>query len=372
MTSGSDSWCSLSPLRFGLLFRFVLFVLVASLSSALANEATSGDSRRVVLLGAKNPSSAAVAWWSSVHAQLSDLDADVVDEAHVADSLEGSARVARLLADRTGALAVVWLDAGEGVVTVFLFESKGRRLRARRVLVSGTAAAAAEEVGVVVRSAISALLEGTEVFMPEIPVPAPPRAVAPPPRAEPPSAANERVSGDDRLRLSAGYVGTLYSLEAAWQSGVATALALKPSTSPWFVEVGYAIFPPLTLETEGVRSELRRHPIELGFGLDLAVGRFRAATEALFIVDFVSRRTTQAEAPLSRSAADVRTLYAASVRLRGALPLGAGFQLYAAFGAEFLLNRFDHVVEIGNSPEPSITQLAARPRGDGGVSYAFF
>jgi hypothetical protein len=172
--------------------------------------------------------------------------------------------------------------------------------------------------------------------------------------------------------LSVGYVGTLYSLDAAWQSGVATAIALKPSTSPWFVEVGYGIFPSLTLSTGSVTSELRRHPIELGFGLDLAVGRFRAATEALLIVDLVSRRTTQADAPLSRSPADVRTLYAAAVRLRGALPLGAGFQLYAAFGAEFLLNRFDHVVEGSASPEPSITQLAARPRGDGGVSYAFF
>jgi hypothetical protein len=370
MPSGSNSWCSLSPLRFGLLFRCVLVVLVASLAPARADEPTSSDPQRVVLLGAKNPSSVAAALWSSARAQLSDLSAELLAEVRTTDSLEDSAGLARLLAERTEALAVVWLDTDEGVVTVFLFESTGRRLRARRVLVSGTAAAAAEEVGVVVRSAISALLEGTEVFMPEIPVPEPARAA--PPREEPPPAPVERAAGDDRLRLSVGYVGTLYSLDAAWQNGVATGLALKPSASPWFVEVGYGFFPPLTLSTESVTSELRRHPIELGFGLDLAVGRFRAATEAIFIVDLVSRRTTRADAPLSRSPADVRTLYAASVRLRGALPLGVGFQLYLAFGAEFLLNRFDHVVEGGNSPEPSITQLAARPRADTGVSYAFF
>jgi hypothetical protein len=341
----------------------LIATLLLHVSRAAAQEA-SALRNRVVLLGAKNPTDAA-ALWSSTRAQLSDLEVERIEEQGTDTTLEDSARRARLEADRHGALAVVWFDTDEGVVTVFLFEARGRRLRARRVLVSGTAEAAAEEVGVVVRSAISALLEGAEVSMPEIPVPSAPAPPPPEPRAPPPPAR-------EHLRLSVGYLGTLYSLGAAWQNGAAASISLHPGESPWFVELGYAFLPPLELSAPGVKSELLRHPSEIGLGLELGIGRFRVATEALFIVDFVSRRTTRADEPLARAPSETRTLYAGSLRLRGSLPLGEGFALYAAFGAEFLLNRFDHVVLGSDSPEPSITQLAARPRGDAGLSYALF
>jgi hypothetical protein len=344
----------------------VVATLLLYVSIATAQE-VDAPRNRVVLLGAKNPTDAA-ALWSSTRAQLSDLDVERIEEERGDSTLEGSARRARLEAERHRALAVVWFDTDDGVVTVFLFEPRGRRLRARRVLVSGTAEAAAEEVGVVVRSAISALLEGAEVSMPEIPVPSAPAPPPPAPRAPPALPAPAR----EHLRLSAGYLGTLYSLDAAWQNGAAASLSLHPGDSPWFLELGYGFLPPLELSAPGVRSELRRHPSEIGLGLELGIGRFRVATEALFIVDFISRRTTRADEPLARAPTETRTLYAGSLRLRGALPLGAGFAVYAAFGAEFLLNRFDHVVRGSDSPEPSITQLAARPRVDAGLSYALF
>lgn len=343
-------------------------VLLLQPCPAWARESDASAPSRVVLLGAKNPGDAA-ALWLSARAQLSDVDVETVEAVAEGATLEDSAKEARVEADRHGALAVVWLEPREGVVTVFLFESKGRRLRARRVLVSGTAEAAAEEVGVVIRSAVSALVEGAEVSMPEIPVPveAAPK-LAPPPPASPP----EPTPEEPRWRLAAGYVGTLYSLDAAWQHGLAASLSVRPFDSPWFVELGYAFLPPLELSAPGVRSELERHPCELGVGIELGVGRFRVATEALFIVDFTSRRTTRADEPLARAPSESRPLYAGSLRLRGALPLAGRAALYAAFGAEFLLNRFDHVVRGADSPEPSITQLAARPRTDVGLSYSFF
>ncbi len=345
---------------------FVTWLL--HLPSAHARPATEATNR-VVLLGAKNPTEAA-AFWSSARAQLSDLDVSTIEEESAGAGLEDAARRAREDAARHGALAVVWLESDAGVVTVFLFESKGQRLRARRVLVSGTAAAAAEEVGVVIRSAVSALLEGAEVSMPEIAVPPEP-APAPPPRAavpepEPPPPEPEH------LRVSVGYLGTLYSLDAAWQHGVAASASLRLFDSPWFVELGYGLLPPLELSAPGVKSELARRPVEAGLGLELGIGRFRVATEALFLVDFVSRRTTRADEPLARAPSESRTLYAGSLRLRGSLPLGTTFAVYAAFGAEFLMNRFDHVVRASDSPEPSITQLAARPRVDAGLSCALF
>lgn len=345
-------------------------VLLARPCVAWAQGAGEDARSRVVLLGAKNPGDAA-ALWLSARAQLSDVDVETIEEVAEGATLEDSAKAARSLSERHGAFAVVWLDSGDGVVTVFLFESKGRRLRARRVLVSGSAEAAAEEVGVVIRSAVSALLEGAEVSMPEIPVPvaAEVKPVSPPAPAPAPAPASQEEA---RLRLSAGYLGTLYSLDAAWQHGVAASVTLRPFEIPWFIELGYGFLPPLELSAAGVRSELERHPCELGVGLELGLGRFRIATEALFIVDFTTRRTTRADEPLARAPSESRTLYAGSLRLRGALPLAGGLAAYAAFGAEFLLNRFDHVVRSADSPEPSITQLAARPRADIGLSYAFF
>jgi hypothetical protein len=351
----------------GLIAGCVVALLVHA-SPARAEEVASGPRNRVVLLGAKNPTDAA-AWWSSASAQLSDLDVERIEAEAGAATLEDSARMARVEAERHGALAVVWLESDAGVVTVFLLEAKRGRLRARRVLVSGTAEAAAEEVGVVIRSAISALLEGIEVSMPEIAVPHEPTPPAPEQPAPPPA---PPASRPEHLRLLAGYLGTLYSLDAAWQNGVAASAALRLFDSPWFFELGYAFLPPLELSAPGVKSSLRRHPVEAGVGLELGIGRFRVATEALFIADFVSRRTTRADEPLARAPSESRTLFAGSLRLRGALPLGSGFAFYAAFGAEFLLNRFDHVVRGSESPEPSITQLAARPRVDAGLSYAFF
>ena len=348
-----------------------LSLLLVQPDSARAQARESLSPSRVVLLGAKNPGDAA-ALWLSARAQLSDVQVETLEEALEGHALEDAAREARLEAERLDAVAAVWLDAVDGVVTVYLYEAKGRRLRARRVLVSGTAEAAAEEVGVVIRSAVSALLEGAEVSMPEIPVPA--EAEPPPqlPAAPPQGGIDYAGSGEERLRVAAGYLGTLYSLDAAWQHGVAASATLRPFDGPWFIELGYGFLPVLELSAPGVRSELRRHPCEVGAGLELGIGRFRAATEALFIVDFTSRRTTRADEPLARAPSQARTLYAGSLRLRGALPLSGGVALYAAFGAEFLLNRFDHVVRDADSTEPSITQLAARPRADAGLSYAFF
>ena len=352
----------------GVLVCLVLALLVSA-PLAHAQDTARASRNSVVLLGAKNPADAA-ALWSSARAQLSDLDVQTIEEEGGGATLEDSARRARLAAERHGALAVVWLDGEEGVVRVFLFEAKGRRVRARRVLVSGTAEAAAEEVGVVIRSAVSALLEGAEVSMQEIDVavesPPPPRerpAEAPPPAP---------AAGPERLRVLVGYLGTLYSLDAAWQNGLAASASLRLFDSPWFVELGYGFLPPLSLSAPGVKSELERHPVELGLGLELGIGRLRVATEALLLVDFVSRRTTRAEEPLARAPSESRILYAGSLRLRGGLPLGAGFGIYTAFGAEFLMNRFDHVVRSSDSEEPSITQLAARPRVDAGLSYAIF
>jgi len=158
----------------------------------------------------------------------------------------------------------------------------------------------------------------------------------------------------------------------------------RPSYEQWLARSAalddplmFAVIDRATGRAEGRQTLMRITPehgvIEIGNILwGSRIARTRVATEALFIVDFTTRRTTRADEPLARAPSETRTLYAGSLRLWGALPLAGSAAVYAAFGAEFLLNRFDHVVRGTDSTEPSITQLAARPRADVGLSYAFF
>jgi hypothetical protein len=78
---------------------------------------------------------------------------------------------AQTAAVASAAIAVVWLDTQRSATTIYFYEPKAPRLLTRKLTVSRSSAAAAEEVALILRSAISAVLEGEEVAMTEIEVP---------------------------------------------------------------------------------------------------------------------------------------------------------------------------------------------------------
>jgi hypothetical protein len=323
-----------------------------------------------MLLGALAPEPTEAELWTSARAQLSDLGVEVVVHPRRARTPATAAREARDIARTTGALCVVWLEADDGAVTVYLLDRDRQRLRARRVLVSGTRAAAAEEVAVVIRSAVSALLDGVEVMMPEVALPdgAPKARPAETPKVPAQDAELPPEPGDPP-RLALGYRGTLYSPDAPFQSGVALSVEAKPSGRHVLVGAGYAFFPPLRVTAAGVSTEIRRRPIELSGGYEIGVGSVAVTSEVRFGPDWVERRTTATDETRRAAPRDRRLQWVLGLGLRAGLIVSAGIRVQAGLTAEFLLNRFDHVVSGSETSEPVIRQLAARPRVDAGLNF---
>jgi hypothetical protein len=352
---------------------FWLFFALLALVFAPAR-ANAGDdhpaAEKVALLGALAPDPAEAELWTSARAQLSDLGVEVVLRPRQPRST-AAAQAAQNFARMSGALCVIWLEAEEAAVTIFLLDRDRGRLRARRVLVSGTKAAAAEEVAVVIRSAVAALLEGVEVMMPEVALPDTPAPPAPEPQEQRTEARKVQspVLAHDPPRLAIGYRGALYSPDAPFQSGVALGVEAKPFDLPLLLGVGYAFFPPLRARVSGVSTEIRRHPVEVIAGYELSLHTFALAGVIGLGPDWLERRTTATDPALRAEGRDRRLQWTLGLGLRGGLEVPAKIRLQAGVAAEILLNRYDHVVAGSATGDPVIRQRLARPRVDAGLSF---
>jgi hypothetical protein len=305
----------------------------------------------------------------AVRGQLAELGVAVVlAPAMGSTSIEVATERAAKLAAQHHALAVFWLGADQGALVIHLYEPAGPHLRARRIVVSGAESAAAEEVAVIVRSASSALIDGTEVSMPEVALPRRPRALDDRPRARAPKPT--RATGSS-LRVALAYVGTLYAAKEPWQSGAGAMLSLRPGSGPWLVEAGYAYFPGLVVDRAGVRTSLYRHPIELGIGLEHVAGQAVLATEIGGLAEWAWRTTDRAEPPLRPLPAEGRWLWGVRTRVRGGWALGRHWQLFAAIGADFVLYRFDYVAQDPGQHDV-LSPLSARPRIETGVTASLW
>jgi hypothetical protein len=352
---------------------FWLFLALLALVFAPARASASSvdpAAEKVVLLGALADEPVEAELWTSVRAQLSDLGVEVVLRPRPPRPT-APAPVAQKLARTTGALCVIWLEPAEAAVTIFLLDRDRKRLRARRVLVSGTRAAAAEEVAVVIRSAVAALLVGVDVMMPEVALPKAPE----PPKPEPqdirpePDDVNRPAEPHDPPRLAIGYRGALYSPEAPFQSGVAVTVEAKLFDFPLLAGVGYAFFPPLRARVAGLTTEIRRHPLDVIAGYELDLRSLSLAGMMSFGPDWLERRTTATDATLRAESRDRRLQWTLGLGLRGGLEIPAKIRVQAGAAAEFLLNRYDHVVAGTGTREPVIRQRVARPRVDAGLSF---
>jgi hypothetical protein len=229
----------------------------------------------------------------------------------------------------------------------------------------GSEASVAEEVAIVLRSAIGALLEGNMTGMTEVQLPPAPKAVAPRPSAD---VLQQPTPEVPYLRVGAAYVGTLFSRNAAFQHGAAGAIAVGLPRTPFFAGLAYTYFAPLTVAGGGAESLLRRHPIE---GFAAAEFRFNpvyVTAEAALIADAVARTTVAAAPGLSATPPTTRWLWALSTRLSCAFPLRSRLRLKLGVGAEFLLNRFDQVTDGLNARrDVAASPLLARPRFEAGL-----
>jgi hypothetical protein len=263
-------------------------------------------------------------------------------------------------------LAFVWIERTVDALVVHFYEPAGRSLRERRIPVTGTDAASIEEVAVVVRSAASALVEradgrSTESTRPVVSRPAP-RPLPPTPAATARGPSRPSETAPPPFQASLGYAGTLYARDSPWQHGVMGSIAWRAATTPWRVGAAYSWFSPIQRRTDELRVALYRHPIELFFGLEVPVfgPRVSLRAEGAGIADPIVRRTSRVLEGLESTPSTTRWSWALSTRLRFAWEPTAPLWLFFAGGADFLLNRFEHVVQTGEQ-NPVLTPLLARP-----------
>jgi hypothetical protein len=250
---------------------FLASLLLVTLSSAAPAP------RAVVLLAPENRALVLGPVVSAVQSQLSDLAVELRVEP--VQKLEGSL-AARMSAAGTvqGALAVIWLDLNPGEpIFVYVADPRSHRIFARNVdwdPAGGHFAAS----GLVVRSAVQALLAGRSIGF-ETPAGETARAAGPDPivRGEPQPDVNLAVRISYVPGLLAQDVGLLHGAELGVQVGFGPHL---------YAAAGYRFFPSFLKQVSDYALALvSRHPISLAAGGRLALGRLELGLELTATLD---------------------------------------------------------------------------------------
>lgn len=293
----------------------------------------------------------------ALESQLGELDVEALvssgSDGTVGPGFAGSRKQGRR-AESEGSrsvLAFVFIESTDGAITVHFYEPAGSSFRERRIPVSGTNTASIEEVALVVRSAVKALLERQPSAPPQSVAaakPPPPldETVAPP---EPAASGPEATAQAAFVELGLGYTTMPFAREASWQHGIALELSYHAS-SWWQAGLSYAWLPALTQRADGLEVNLERHPLQLFGGVEQEVGHdfFLDAHVGLF-VDPISRTTRSDSQQLDPAPRTVRVssglLCGVGVAWEPLFPL----RLIGSVQGEFLLNRFDFVVAEADS-----------------------
>jgi len=299
---------------------------------------------------------------SALGGQLSELGVEVVLSAGAPG---GELPAPTALAGGRPLLAFVLVERTPTALVVHFYEPAGTSLRERRIPVTGTGSTSIEEVAIVVRSAASALLERARQEAATSP-PAPPNPL--PPSPPPPAPAPDPPLRPGPLELSLAYSGQPYAFALPWQHGARLGLAWRPARSPLRLGADYLWTPPLRVRTDEVTLALYRHPSELfvGYAIPLGGPRLELRPEGGLGADPIQRRTERVGATIEATPSTTRWSWSASTRLRLAWEPGRTWELFLTGGAEFVLNRVEHV----SDQEELVSPLRARPRLDLGVTLA--
>jgi hypothetical protein len=301
--------------------------------------------------------------YDGTEAQLRELSVQVVSAEPMGKlSLASQAFRAAELARRHRALGTIWFDQdATAQLRVYVYDAKHRQLTSRTL--ARADAASGEEVAVVLRSAISALIAGEATELEPVTIPPP----APAPPATPPAPPRQH---SPRLLAGAGYAATTYT-SGSFQNGVQLLLAGRPSART-LLGLDASWFEQARLSGGGAEAVLTRYPMELFGGYAFATSpRFFAYFELALQLELLQRKTRVSDPRLEARPGEDRLRFSVVPRLRSVFEPVAGLLGFAAFGADITTDRYDYVVQSGSGP----VRLAARtvrPRLEAGVAVRFW
>jgi hypothetical protein len=266
-----------------------------------------------------------------------------------------------------------------GSVLYFLGQPFNELLSRRLGDAGARADAIDEEVSVIVRSTVVALLQNEKVDMAPVEPPSPPalEQKPPPPRRseQPPPEKNEPPAKNlpqERFRISVGYLGTSSSAEGGWESGAAFGIA----GFPWkrlLVGARYSVLLPVAVDTDIASLRIFRHPFEASVGTSFEFGRVALEPEVAGLLDYRTRSTTATSSEVEKTPDEGQVLFGASPRLRGVLRVFPAFSLFAVGGADFYAPPIAYVVKPPGAPEERLlTSRTVLPRVEAGLTLSPF
>jgi hypothetical protein len=342
----------------------------------------------------------------AVTQRLRELPIRVVVYREVAQPLQQTIRKARSLVRQEAMDAVVWLGYWHAQRTLFVHTSAGRTL-ARQLARRESSAADREELAIVARTTVGALLDGGERSMeevldvgsdavgPEGDVPpaeatpskssqrppegalaAPATEVGAEPRSDASAEHDDSRETEDGVGLSAraGYVGStpLVSAESAWQSGGGVALRLRRRSL--YLDVSYAFLEASTLRLDSASASFQRHPATLALGAVWRPARSPSlsfAAELSAGADGLTRETVTTATSSVPTSAESRWLFSAGVRVAARAQVARRVGVYALLGADALLSSFDYVAVGSDASErESLRRFVGKL--DVGASFDFW
>jgi hypothetical protein len=354
-----------------MLARLAALVLACLCVAGVSFAQTPAQKRVVLVVGAGDEARARIVM-DAIRAQLGDLPvALVVTEGEPPKDLRDRLDFAAAACKKHDAVGAFFIELERpDDMLLYLIEPAATRALVRRVKRPDSDAAGVEELSLIVRSTVSALMEGREIGMeegpelaPKPPPPKPPPPKPPPPKPPPPKPAVRTSTA----RLAAHYAGEAFAPESPWLSGLGVELGWSPD-SLLFFGVGYIAMPAAEASNDTASIRVTRYPLRAYVGYEVPVDRFRLAGQLGFIAEYSRRATTQTSGQFLATADSDQFVFAVAPRAMGRFEVTDHALIWVGVGLDVFLNNSEYVVEVNGKDEPLLSPYRARARADLGLA----
>ena len=313
-----------------------------------------GDREPVVfVLHDQSPAAGVLQAFDSMQGQLGELDLDI-SAVHVPRlaAVSAEARRAADIADERGAAALFWFERpAEGSLRIYALHVPSGRVFARDVALATDATVQREQLAVVLRAAIPAVLEGgDDLGEPVLVVPPEPSVDQSLPLPQPQPVEVGGSHEPTRLRAAMGYAGWAIAPDASWQSGVFGELLLDQRG--WLrgsLGAGYAA--PTTIAGSGADAVVTRIPIAARLGVAHAWSRMAIGLEIGPLLEWWHRRTIVRTDALEATGSTARWRLGAGLLGRLELSVGGRLGLYVLAGADWLAGPHEFTIRHAQSEQ---------------------
>lgn len=278
--------------------------------------------------------------------------------------------------------AVFWVTTSKlGVVELFLREPRSQQLRVRSLGSYQTPIVAAEEISLVMRSAVVALLSGESVQMQAVKtepirVSSTPKEPAPAPARRKPSASEAKQPERDSQNgfpgewsFSAGYIGSRVSPEAV-QDGLR--ISLSQTLGSVRFGVGYQLVETSNYVEPDVEVELRYLPFDLYVSYLVRRGGLELGAELGLGLTRITRQTNSRAVEVEPTPEQAHWTFGPIGRVRAEWLSEMNVGVYALLGASAPLNDVRYAIAAREGTSEILEPSRLQAHWSGGMVARWF